>query len=163
VPLFVVALGHRGPAALGIFAAAAASDFADGRLARHAGRATAHGAVLDAAADVVFVLAGTARAAALGLVSWAVPAAIAASAGVYATASLRRSRRARTVVLAQSRLGHVAGVANYAVAGLAAAAVAVPAAAWSAVLAGTGGLVVALNLGAAAARLLTPTVPRART
>src|SRR5581483_11183343 len=157
VPLFVAALGQRGWAALGIFAAAAASDLADGRLARRAGRTTAHGAILDAAADIVFVLAGTTRAAAVGLLSWAVPAAIAVSAGAYATASLRRSRCAHTP------LGHAAGIVNYAVVGLAAGAAATPGQSWDALLAGAGALAVALNLGAVAGRLLTPTAPRTRT
>lgn len=163
MPLFVAALGHRGWTALGVFAAAAASDLADGRLARRAGRATAHGAILDAAADVAFVLAGTTRAVGLDLLSWTVPAAIAASAGAYAMASLRRSRRAHAVALAHTPLGHTAGIANYAVVGLVAAASALPARSWTAVLAGTGALAVALNLAAVAARLFTPTAPRART
>jgi len=161
--LFVAALGDGGWLAVGVFALAAASDFADGRLARRGGRATAHGAVLDAAADIVFVLAGSARAARLGLVSWAVPAAIAGSAGAYALVSVLRSRRAGGMELARSRVGHAAGVANYAVVGLAAGSRALPARAWSGALAAAAALAVALNLGAVGARLLRPTAPRART
>jgi phosphatidylglycerophosphate synthase len=163
VPLFVAALGRRDWAALGVFAVAAASDFADGRLARRAGRVTGRGAILDAAADVVFVLAGTMRAAALGRLSWAVPAAIAASAGAYAAASLRRSRRAHAIVLAHTPLGHAAGIVNYAVVGLAAGAATLSAQRWDTILAGAGALAVGLNLAAVAARLATPTGPRART
>jgi len=101
-----------------LFALAAASDYVDGPLARRAARASSYGGVLDNVADVAFVLAGTGTAAWFGLVSWATPAAIACSSGSYALASLRLSRRTEAPRLARSRLGHWAGVCNYACVGV---------------------------------------------
>src|SRR5262245_26605955 len=69
---------------------AAASDYVDGPLARRLGTTSLRGAMLDNIADITFVLGGLATAAALGLVSWIVPASIGVSAGAYAAASARR-------------------------------------------------------------------------
>ena len=105
-------------------------DFLDGRIARAAapGR-RAHGAVLDNVADIAFVLAATGAGAALGLVPWAAPLAIARRrSAAYALASVRRTRAAAAP--ARSRSGTRRGVANYALAGLVAGAVALPGAAW---------------------------------
>jgi phosphatidylglycerophosphate synthase len=121
------AAGDGRHAPLVLFALAAATDFVDGIVARRAtGGPTRHGAVLDNVADVAFVLAGTGTAAVLGLVSPAVPAAIVLSVGAYAVASARRSAAAASVSLARSRLGHAAGVVNYAVTGVIALALAFP-------------------------------------
>jgi cardiolipin synthase len=57
-----------------VFALAAASDFADGPLARQRGESTAQGAFLDHAVDAVFVAAGAAALASLGtLPVWLAP------------------------------------------------------------------------------------------
>lgn len=136
-----------------LVAVAAATDFVDGRVAR-ASHPTAHGALLDTTADVALVLGVTGAAAALGLVSWAAPAAIAAAVVAYALASLRRSTQAGAWRLARSRLGHAAGVANYGLAGLVAGAVALPHPGWRVALGLAGALVVALNAGAVLARIL---------
>lgn len=126
-----------------VFVLAAASDYVDGPLARRAGGATRHGAILDSLADVAFVLSGTVAAAALGLVPAAVPLAIALSFALYALASVNpRWGTARTIV------GHRAGVANYALTGLVTAAVALPGAVVRRVVAGASLVVIAINLAA---------------
>ncbi len=137
-----------------LFAVAAATDFFDGIVARWTGTPTRHGAILDNVADVTFVLAGTGTAAALGLVWRAVPIAIALAVGSYALASRRRSTGGDAWWLARSRLGHAAGVCNYALTGLVAGSLAIPGPAWSPVLALGSGGVVGLNLAAVLHRLL---------
>jgi phosphatidylglycerophosphate synthase len=144
--------GSWGP--LCLFAIAATSDFLDGRLARATARPTAHGALLDTAADVSFVLAATGGGAAIGLVPWAAPIAIVAAVAAYALASLRRSTHAGTWRLARSRVGHAAGVANYSLAGLIAGALALPHPAWALVLRVASLGVVALNVAAVVARVV---------
>ena len=94
-----------------LFAAIAASDFVDGRLARRAGDAGALGRVLDHGADIFFILSALTSYAVMGLVPWWVPAAVALSFGAYAL----DSRRAR---LSASRIGHYGGVLNYALIGV---------------------------------------------
>jgi len=141
------AVEARGPRALplALFAAAAASDFLDGPLARRSGRPTSHGAALDNVADIAFVLATLVAAAAHRLVSWAVPAAIVLAFGAYVVATAARREARGPLRPARSRLGHAGGVANYALAGLVAGALAVPGAAWPAILALGSAVVVALN------------------
>ena len=111
-----------------VWIAASLSDYLDGPLARRRGTSTPGGAILDNVADITFVLAGLTTAAALRLVSWVVPASIALSASAYAAASALRRDAAGAVGprLARSRLGHWAGVANYACLGVAAGAAAWP-------------------------------------
>jgi phosphatidylglycerophosphate synthase len=130
---------------------AALSDWADGPLARRTGTATLRGAVLDNVADIAFVLGGLVTAAALGLVPWILPAAIALSAGAYALAS----RRARPTGggLARSGLGHWGGVLNYACLGGAAAAVGWPHPAWATPLGALALVTAGVNLAAVACRL----------
>ena len=70
-PVFVATLPERPGVALAVASLAAASDFADGRLARRFGGGSRRGAALDVVADAVFVLAG-----------------FAALAGVYALAGI---------------------------------------------------------------------------
>jgi phosphatidylglycerophosphate synthase len=154
------ALDGRGDALLPLllFCVAAATDFFDGIVARRvAGGPTAHGAILDNLADVAFVMAGTATAAALGLVPVAAPLAIAVSVSAYVLASVRRSSETASVSLARSRLGHAAGVLNYALVGLVAIALAWGAR-WEVFLWAAGVVVAAVNLAAVARRL----VPSAR-
>ena len=52
---------------------ASLSDYFDGPLARRRGTSSPRGAILDNVADIAFVLAGLATAAALALISWVVP------------------------------------------------------------------------------------------
>jgi phosphatidylglycerophosphate synthase len=144
---------------LGLVAIAMATDLTDGRVARRTGRVTGHGAALDSGADIAFVLGGTATGAWVGRLPWVIPASIAASAGAYAIASLRRSAERGVPELAWSRLGHAAGVLNYAVVALLAATVAPAPLVPDGVLTLAGGAAIALNLAAALAR---PVLRRAR-
>jgi phosphatidylglycerophosphate synthase len=130
---------------------AALSDFIDGRLARRQGTTSLRGAVLDNAADVAFVLTGLTAAVAIGLVPWFLPASIGVSAGAYAAASTRA--RPEGPQLARSRLGHWAGVLNYACLGLVTGAVAWPGAGWSPLLAVAAAVTASVNLAAVALRL----------
>ncbi len=136
-----------------LFAAAATTDFLDGIVARR-GTPTPHGAVLDNVADVAFVLAASVTGAALGLVSWTAPVAIALAFGAYAVASLKGSRR----IPARTTIGHAAGIANYALAGLIAGTVALPSLVPRTLVAAAGVAVTAVNLGAVGQRFITPRV-----
>lgn len=105
---------------------AAVSDYLDGPLARRAGGPTRHGQLLDNVADIAFVLSGLATAAILGLVPWLVPAAVVLSVVDYARASVEASRTLAAPALARSRIGHAAGVLNYACLGVVCARIAWP-------------------------------------
>ncbi len=148
-------LRRGGEAPALIWIVAAVSDYVDGPIARRSGVTSLRGAVLDNVADIAFVLVGLWTATVLGLVSWLVPASIALSAGSYAAASLRRG--AAGSQLARSRLGHWAGVLNYACLGLVTAAVAWPSTAWSPVLAAASAVTAATNVAAVALRLAAGT------
>jgi phosphatidylglycerophosphate synthase len=141
------------------FVVAAASDYVDGPLARHAGPASRHGVLLDSGADIAFVLLATTAGVAGDRLSWAVPVAIACAAVPYLGATLRRSAAVGAPVRAYSAVGHVAGVANYGLAGLLAASAAAPAAVWSPVLAAASAAVVALNVAACLLRWMRRSEP----
>lgn len=142
--------GGAGP--LVLWGIAAATDFADGRVARRWGGPSRHGAVADAVADVAFVLATFVTLAVLGRGPWSAPVAIGAAVVAYAVASLRGSRAAGTVTVARSPLGHAAGVVNYAAAGVVLAAAAWPASRYGPVTAAAYAAVVLANLGAVVER-----------
>ncbi len=131
-----------------LFLVAAATDFFDGRLARRSGTTSRHGAVLDIAADVTFVLGAATTGAALGLVPWTTPVAIAAAAGSYGLASARAGH------LAYSPIGHAAGVGNYGLAGLLAGAVAFPGSGVARTLGVASLFVTTINLAAVVGRLV---------
>jgi len=139
-----------------LFVLAAATDYLDGPIARRGSGPTRHGAVLDNAADIAFVLAGTLTAAALGVVPRAVPLAIGVAFGGYVAASVRGA------ALARSRVGHAAGVLNYALVGLVAGAAALPGAVWRPVLSLASLVVIGVNGAAVVERLLTAALLRAR-
>jgi phosphatidylglycerophosphate synthase len=120
-PVFVLAVlrgkdGHSGWPAAVVFGAVALSDFVDGRIARRLGADSRGGRVLDHAADIIFILTALALYVGLGLAPWWVPAAIAASFATYVIDSLRRG--GATPSLIGSRIGHLGGVANYALIGV---------------------------------------------
>jgi phosphatidylglycerophosphate synthase len=117
--LWAVLHAHRGGSgwvAAGLFAAVATSDFADGRLARRFGAASAAGRTLDHAADITFILTSLALYVWLGVAPWWVPASIAAAFAVYVADSLRRS--APRPVLIGTRIGHLGGICNYVLIGV---------------------------------------------
>jgi phosphatidylglycerophosphate synthase len=136
-----------------LFAVAAGSDFLDGIAARHGSGPTAHGAVLDNLADIAFVVAGTGAAASLGIVPVGVPVAIGCAFAAYAFASIAGRRTAR------SRVGHAAGVLNYALVGLIAGAAGLPGRAWRPILSLASTVVVAVNLAALLGRVVPGFTP----
>jgi phosphatidylglycerophosphate synthase len=109
-PLFVLAVraGSPLPASL-IFAVAAATDFADGRVARVRGQSSARGGFLDHAVDAVFVSAGAAALASVGALPWPLAPLIAVAFLQYALDS--RLMRARG--LQASALGRWNGIGYY--------------------------------------------------
>ena len=158
---FPRALAEGGWLPVALVVLAAATDFTDGPVARRAGTASRHGALLDNVADVAFVLGGTAAGAALRLLPWAVPASIALAVAVYAIASLRLTASMGAARLARSPIGHAAGVVNYVVVAVVAGAVALPGAGWTALLAVAAVVGIAVNLAAIGERPLRALVLRA--
>ena len=150
---FAWTLAGGGWTPVAVFALAAASDYADGPIARRAAGLAWYGVLLDSGADVAFVVAATGAGAALGRVSWLVPAAILAAAVPYLVATWRGGRASGTPARGSSRVGHAAGVCNYALAGVLAGSTAIPGWPWPVVLALGSAVVVALNLTAAGLRL----------
>ena len=120
-PAFMVlvwtAPGHppRGLAAAGMFMVIAASDIWDGRLARHYRHESATGRLFDHFADAGFLLGALYTYMSLSLAPWWVPAAIAASFAFYCVDSWSRSAGHGLI---GSRLGHLAGICNYALVGI---------------------------------------------
>ena len=113
---------HLVPLAIALLAAA--TDWADGRLARRLGVASSAGASLDVAADAAFVLGGLVALATAGIVVPALPVAAALALAAFAASRLlsRSEDRAGDDASAPTRprspadaLGHAAGVLNYAI------------------------------------------------
>jgi phosphatidylglycerophosphate synthase len=121
-PVFVGLIGAApGTPAVGwlaviVFAAVAASDVIDGRLARRWGSASGGGRTFDHLADIGFILAALSTYTLLRLVPWWVPAAIATSFGFYVIDSW--SRQLARGSLIGSGVGHVGGVCNYVLIGV---------------------------------------------
>lgn len=143
-------LVHGGVLPLVAWCVAAVSDYVDGPIARQRGGTSLRGAVLDNVADITFVIVGLTSAVVLELIPWLVPASIGLSGGWYAAASMRS--HAADSTLARSRIGHWAGVVNYACLGLVTGAVAWPARGWSPVLATASVVTAGINLAAVASR-----------
>ncbi len=150
--VFPLLLVRGGAAPLVVWIVAALSDYADGPIARRRGAVSARGAILDVVADVAFVLGGLVTAAALGLVTWVAPVAIVCSVAGYALASRRLSQDGGPR-LARSRVGHWAGVTNYACVGVVSGALALPGAWWGTLLTAAGALTAGINLLAVALRI----------
>nr|MCS5637972.1 CDP-alcohol phosphatidyltransferase family protein [Myxococcota bacterium] len=93
--------------ALGSFAVAVISDLLDGRIARSRGEVSRAGGILDHASDALFVAAGLAAYAALGLVPWLLAPLLALAFVQYALDSRVLSGRR----LRSSRVGRLNGVA----------------------------------------------------
>jgi len=155
-----------GPLAIALLAIA--TDVADGRIARRLGVASPSGASLDVAGDATFVLCGLSALAATGAVVPALP--LAAAAALLAFAVSKRAPRndfppiggigehaARRRRGPADRLGHAAGVSNYAIVLAGAALPLLPDAGdW---IRAASLPVAALNLGPIAIRLLRPRAP----
>jgi phosphatidylglycerophosphate synthase len=100
------------------FAAAAASDVWDGRLARRAGRASEFGRWFDHLADIGYLLPALGVYVYLDELPWWVPLSVAAAFTFYVVDSQRRSRSQAPDSTAPprligSRIGHIGGVCNY--------------------------------------------------
>ncbi|HEV3110506.1 MAG TPA: CDP-alcohol phosphatidyltransferase family protein [Candidatus Binataceae bacterium] len=109
--LAAYATGNRRPGLMGPIAlAAAASDFADGRLARHAGSPDRCGRWLDAVADIAFILAALSCEARAGSIPAYIPVLISLSFTQYALDSVLILGSSAPIA---SRLGHWAGALNY--------------------------------------------------
>ncbi len=123
-PVFLINVGRAAdgwsggwPAAV-LFGVIAISDFADGYVARRFGVASSGGRWLDHAADIGFVVPALLLYSKLGIVPWWVPAAVALSFAAYVADSWRRGPPGGWPDLIGSRVGHAAGVCNYALIGV---------------------------------------------
>ena len=102
------------PAALALFVLAVVTDFADGRVARHRGEASALGGLLDHAVDATFVVVGLAAFAWRGFVPVALPPLIAIAFLQYALDSRAHTGRQ----LRASFLGRWNGIAYFVLLGI---------------------------------------------
>ncbi|HVN87775.1 MAG TPA: CDP-alcohol phosphatidyltransferase family protein [Candidatus Binatia bacterium] len=122
-PVFALLVWHApravaaGWAAGLLFPLIAASDFLDGRVARRAGVPSAVGRVLDHGADITFIVVTLSTYAALDVIPWWVPAAVAISFATYVFDSWRH-RAGTQVRLIPSRIGHLGGVCNWVLIGV---------------------------------------------
>ncbi len=121
-PVFVVALCVRDHAGVGVlavflFAVIAASDVFDGRIARRSGSESSAGRSFDHFADICFLMAVLTTYAVLGTAPWWVPAAVGGSFGAYVLDSWWRNGEGGAGLVG-SRIGHAAGVLNYALVGI---------------------------------------------
>jgi cardiolipin synthase len=107
---FVLAVRDGSPLlASSIFALAAATDFADGRVARARGQSSARGGFLDHAVDAVFVSAGAAALASVDVLPiWLAPLIMVAFLQYAVDSRWMRSRGLRA-----SALGRWNGIAYY--------------------------------------------------
>lgn len=122
-PLFgwAVVHAHAEPSLLpmAIYVVAAASDFADGRLARASGSASVRGRLFDHGADAIFLFPTLFALAALGRTSFLLPSAAVVAFLLYTLDGWRRGGSRGSITLLPSQCGAVGGVLNYVVAGAA--------------------------------------------
>jgi phosphatidylglycerophosphate synthase len=109
---------HQRILAVLVFLVVAASDYFDGRIARHYGAESRAGRVFDHVADIAFILATLGLYVMLGVVPWWVPVSIGLSFAVYVSDSVLRSRGRGGAQLVGSRVGHLGGVLNYTLIGI---------------------------------------------
>jgi len=109
-PALVLAITEQAaPAATLLFFLAWATDVADGYLARRSGQVSARGTLFDHAVDAIFVTAGTAALARVGVLPAVLPAAIAIAFLQYAFDSRILAKQSRR----PSPLGRWNGIAYY--------------------------------------------------
>lgn len=113
-PLFVLALDDAPIVPLGIALVACVTDFLDGRFARALGASSAAGAVFDVAADATFLLSALAGLAWTGRISVVSPIATALALGALARSWSRSRPAASRIRGTADRVGHAAGVLNFA-------------------------------------------------
>src|SRR5690606_17763367 len=102
------------------------SDFLDGRLSRALGTSSARGAALDVAADAFFLLCALGALAASGRISFASPIAAAVALAALAWAWRSGARQANLPRGPADRVGHAAGILNFALVLLASGAPLLP-------------------------------------
>ena len=157
--LLPLALVRGGPMPALLWIVGAASDYFDGPLARRTGTVTRHGMLLDNAADIALVLGGLGTAAALGIVPWLVPAAVLLAVVDYARAALEVTHGVVNARAVRSRIGHAAGVTNYACLGVVCARVAWSDAVPTEVLLLAELATIAVNVGAVIERVVLRSRP----
>lgn len=113
-----------GWAAFAIYAAAAASDYVDGVLARSAGTASRRGRVFDHAADALLLFPAFLALAVERRLPWILPWTAILAFALYVLDGRRRTGAWAGLELTGTRSGALGGVLNYGVAGAATAAVA---------------------------------------
>lgn len=110
VPPLAAAIAYDRPLAAGAcFALAVATDFADGRVARHRGEESSLGGLLDHAVDATLATVGLVAWAWRGEVPWALAPLVAAAFGQYALDSRALAGRP----LRASAIGRWNGIAYY--------------------------------------------------
>ncbi len=156
-PLFIwaVVYAHDAPSLLPliVYVVAAASDFADGRLARATGSASIRGRLFDHGADAFFLFPTLIALAWLDRLSFLLPCAAMVSFALYTLDGFRRGRSRGSIALLPSQWGAVGGVLNYVVAGAAAVTLALGPTAFDRIVHVAGLLTAIANLGAAAERI----------
>ncbi len=159
-PLFAWSVARAdGGVALLVCLTAVATDFVDGRLARASGWASDARRILDHGADIAFLLPGLAMLAHARRVPVALPWGAAVAFALYTVDGWRRGSGAE-IVLAPSRPGAAAGVANYAVVLLASGGLWLDGGALASMAYAAGVAAAALNLAAALDRVQTLALPR---
>jgi phosphatidylglycerophosphate synthase len=126
--LYVLSLDDAPIVPFSLALVACATDFLDGRLARAIGSASPRGAALDVAADACFVLAALAGLAAVGRISFASPLAAAIALADLARRWNRRPLGPGGSRATADRVGHTAGILNFALVLVASAGPLLPAA-----------------------------------
>jgi phosphatidylglycerophosphate synthase len=109
-------------AAFWTFVIAAATDYADGALARASGTASRQGRVFDHVADALLLFPAFLVLAGEGRIPIVLPLAAMASFGLYVLDGWRRGGSLGTIDLGGSRSGAIGGVLNYVIAAAAVAA-----------------------------------------
>ncbi len=142
-----------------VYLVAAATDAADGALARAAGAASQRGRVFDHGADAFLLFPAFWVLASMGRIPFALPLAAIIAFALYVADGWRRGRPLGAIDLVGSRSGAIGGVLNYLVVGTAAGATWIDRPALDHALYAAAFAVAAVNAAAALERLvgwLTP-------
>jgi phosphatidylglycerophosphate synthase len=142
-----------------VYAVAAATDYADGALARAAGTASRAGRVFDHGADALLLFPAFWALATQGRIPFVLPIAAITAFSLYLLDGWRRGGSLATIDLTGSRSGAIGGVLNYVVTGAAAAAVALDARPIDVAIYAAAFAIAAVNFAAAFERctqLVTP-------
>lgn len=150
---------HAGIWPLVVYLIAAATDAADGALARAAGAASQRGRVFDHCADALLLFPAFWVLVFAGRVPVALPLAAMVSFALYLGDGWRRGRTRGAIDLAGSRSGAIGGVLNYLIAGAAAGAAWLDRSALDQAIYAAAFAVAAVNAASACERLSTWLTP----